>query len=102
MAIPDLAVIPGGHLISQSTGVPVNGANAFLIPYVDAGIDPAEITADNLVVDVLRDSASSSVTDAVPGTPFLSADKRTMTLDIVQGGGDAVTVRCQLLSSLVR
>jgi hypothetical protein len=102
MAIPDLAVIPGGLLISQATGVPVNGANTFGIPYADAGIDPNEITEDNLVVDVLRDSTTSSVEGAVAGTPFLSPDKTQMTLDIVQTGGDAATIRCQLLSSTIR
>jgi hypothetical protein len=102
MAIPDLATIPGGQLISQSTGVPVNGTNTFGIPYVAAGINPDEITEDNLVVDVLRDSPTSSVTEAVAGTPFLSPDKTQMTLEVVQGGGDAVTVRCTLLGSLAR
>lgn len=112
MAFPDLTLRPDtqaplgvAQLWAEATGVPVNGANTFAIPFVDqppvgSGIVPAEIQENWL--EVLVTPLGAGVTGATPGVPLLSADKRFMTIVFVADGVTQANVIVRLYHSLER
>jgi len=104
VAFPDLALRPytgaPGNVAThwaEAVGVPDNGNNTFLLPFVDEGIAANRIDENWLEIDV--DPLGPSVTAVAEGVPLLSADKRFMTLNFTQTGADTARVRVQLIKT---
>jgi len=105
MPIPDLTLKPdtrGGDpngkstIFAVGTGVPVNGNNTFGLPFVANGIPPDQI--DENWLSVRPQALGPSVTGAT--FVSLSPDKQSMTLSVVQGGGDQILVEVGLMHTL--
>ena len=106
MPFPDLDPRPDtrgntpGHtstLWAEATGVPDNGDNVFAIPFVGLGMNPNVIDEEWLDIRVEADGPS------ITGATFvsISGDKLSMTINFVQGGGDAATVTVVITHSLI-
>jgi len=112
MSFPNLTLRPDARaplgvaqLWAEATGIPVNGANTFTIPFVDqppsgSGIAPDEIEEDWLQVTVTP--LGAGVSGAVPGVPLLSADKRFMTINFTADGLAQANVIVRLYHSIER
>ena len=110
MAFPDLTRRPDPNspdglsaLYMEATGVPDNGANVFLVPYVDdppvgSGLEADTVDDDWMEIDVVPIAAG------VTGATFvsLSADKRFMTINFAADGAAAARVTVELVHSLTR
>jgi hypothetical protein len=104
MPFPDLqlksdpAKGPGGtqQLFAEGTGVPDNGNNTFLIPFVAAGVNPAEVDPEKMKIFVDPDPtrANPGVTDA--RFVSLSPDRTQLTMSFVQSGAGDCTVVVQI------
>ena len=105
MSFPDLQPRPddrqgpsgASELWAEATGLPDNGNNTFMLPFIGLGVNPAAITEDwlNITIQPLGPS--------ITGATFvsLSGDKQFMTLNFVQGGADQARVTVEVIHSLV-
>jgi hypothetical protein len=91
--------------VAEATGVPDNGNNAFLLPFVDAGLDPALIDPSRLKIMFDPDPSRPAGGTANPGVNdvrfvSLSADKRTLTLDFAQTGVGDCRLSCEVMHTI--
>lgn len=97
--------------------MPLNGLNLLELPFVDAGIDPARVVVEsmlvvistyyegNLVIDsTVQGAASTKVfVDPVSGlTTAISPDRRFLALTFDQQGADEVRVQVQLIKTEIK
>ncbi len=101
MPFPDLAMRTDGVLWAEATGVPDDGDNTFLLPFVDSGLPPNNLDEDWLII-IPQKLGPSVVSTNLPVGPLLSLDKRFMTLNFVQAGADSLTLTVFMVHTLVR
>jgi hypothetical protein len=90
MSFPDLVPRPstdkgpGGiqDLFAEATGIPADGANTFMIPFIGLGVRPNEVDPDKMKI-FMKPSVLA------PGVTYvefvaLSADKTMLTLNFTQ------------------
>lgn len=82
---------------AEATGVPDNGNNTFELPFISQGVLPDAINEDWLQIIV------QPLGPSVTGATFvsLSADKRFLTLNFAQGGGDQCRVTVNSIHTLI-
>lgn len=100
MPFPDLQLVgdvlkaPNASVpnAAEATGFPDDGNNTFLLPFVDAGVDPVLVTPGRLKIHWDPDPSRSAGGSSNPGVDdvrfvALSADKRFLTLNFSNPGG---------------
>jgi hypothetical protein len=82
-------------MYAEVTGVPDNGNNVIGLPWVDQGIPPSQVEEDWIEFRV--EALGPSVTGASVVGGSLSPDKRSITLNFSQSGGDAAILSANLI-----
>jgi hypothetical protein len=113
MPFPDLQLVsdilkaPGETLpnVAEATGTPDAGNNTFLLPFVDAGVDPGLIDPSRLKIMFDPDpgrAAGGTLNPGVTDMRFvsLSADKRMITLDFAQSGGGDCRISVEVMHTI--
>lgn len=95
-------------MFAEATGIPADGANTFMIPFIGLGVRPDEVDPDKLKIfmNVGPRTSPSALAAGVLAVEFvaLSADKTMLTLNFTQtapGVGEAEVV-VQIQHSITR